>query len=87
MSFESELLQLIKLTGASAELTELTVATIVAINPISIRLQSNSKLVIPGDLVTVPRRLRHGDYALSVGDKVMTIKLQGGQSFYVLDAI
>ncbi|WYP24742.1 phage portal protein [Alkalihalobacillus sp. FSL W8-0930] len=87
MSFETELMSLLQKAGEAQELTELISATVATVSPISIRLQSNAKLVIPGDLVTVPRRLRSGDYALRVGDKVMTIKLQGGQSFYVLDAI
>lgn len=87
MALEEELKGLLENFFKNQEGTKLTDARVASISPISIRLQDNAKLTIPSSLVTVPRRLRSGDDSLQPGDKVMVIKQEGGQSFYVLDAI
>jgi len=87
MALEEELKGLLQTFFKGQEGTKLIDARITSVNPVSIRLQENAKLTIPSSLVTVPRRLRSGDDALKTGDKVMVIKQEGGQSFYVLDAI
>ncbi|MBW8281596.1 DUF2577 family protein, partial [Bacillus amyloliquefaciens] len=46
------------------------------------------KLIIPSDLIIIPKRLRAGgDEELKMGENVMVVSLKGGQSFFILDKI
>ena len=88
MGFVEELQRLAKRTQEAAEPVQLIEGTVRSISPLVIRLSSNSKLDLPSDLFTVPRRLRQsGDDPLQVGSGVMIASMTGGQSFYVLDKI
>ncbi|MCG8398100.1 DUF2577 domain-containing protein [Bacillus atrophaeus] len=63
-------------------------AEVVSVSPIEIKLNENDKLVIPSDLIIVPKRLRAGEEEeLNTGESVMVVSLKGGQSFYILDKI
>ncbi|MED4802648.1 DUF2577 family protein [Bacillus atrophaeus] len=63
-------------------------AEVVSVSPIEIKLNENDKLVIPSDLIIVPKRLRTGEEEeLNTGESVMVVSLKGGQSFYILDKI
>lgn len=88
MGLVEELYLLAQKAQEAAQPVQLIEGTVRSVNPLVIRLASNSKLDIPGDLFTIPRRLRQsGDDPLNVGDNIMTVSLTGGQSFYVLDKI
>ncbi|MEM5020354.1 DUF2577 family protein [Bacillus subtilis] len=62
-------------------------AEVVSVSPVEIRLNENDKLIIPADLIIVPKRLRAGEEALNTGERVMIVSLKGGQSFFILDKI
>ncbi|AYV19620.1 MULTISPECIES: DUF2577 family protein [Bacillus] len=63
-------------------------AEVVSVSPVEIRLNENDKLIIPADLIVVPKRLRPGEEeALNTGESVMVVSLKGGQSFFILDKI
>lgn len=63
-------------------------AEVVSVSPVEIRLNENDKLIIPADLIIVPKRLRLGEEeALNTGERVMIVSLKGGQSFFILDKI
>ncbi|QDF54836.1 hypothetical protein D073_0440 [Bacillus velezensis] len=63
-------------------------AEVVSVSPIEIRFNENDKLIIPSDLIIVPKRLRVGEEeALNTGERVMVVSLKGGQSFFILDKI
>lgn len=63
-------------------------AEVVSVSPVEIRLNENDKLIIPADLIIVPKRVRAGEEeALNTGERVMIVSLKGGQSFFILDKI
>nr|MDH3077578.1 DUF2577 family protein [Bacillus velezensis] len=63
-------------------------AEVVSVSPVEIRLNENDKLIIPADLIIVPKRSRAGEEeALNTGERVMIVSLKGGQSFFILDKI
>ncbi|MCY8513558.1 DUF2577 family protein [Bacillus atrophaeus] len=63
-------------------------AEVVSVSPIEIKLNENDKLVIPSDLIIVPKRLCAGEKdELNTGESVMVVSLKGGQSFFILDKI
>lgn len=63
-------------------------AEVISVSSIEIRLNENDKLIIPADLIIVPKRLRPGEEeALNTGERVMIVSLKGGQSFFILDKI
>ncbi|MCY8912674.1 DUF2577 domain-containing protein [Bacillus atrophaeus] len=67
---------------------ELMPAEVVSVSPVEIKLKENSKLIIPADLLIIPKRMQDGgDDALELGDRVMTAALTGGQSFFILDKV
>ncbi|KAF1680823.1 DUF2577 family protein [Bacillus mexicanus] len=67
---------------------ELLPAEVVSVSPVNIRLNENSKLIIPSDALIIPKRMQAGeDDALKPGDRIMTVALTGGQSFFILDKV
>ncbi|MDR7909380.1 DUF2577 family protein [Bacillus velezensis] len=63
-------------------------AEVVSVSPVEIRLNESDKLIIPADLIIVPKRLRAGEEeALNTGERVMIVSLKGGQSFFIFDKI
>ncbi|CAF1903461.1 DUF2577 family protein [Bacillus subtilis] len=63
-------------------------AEVVSVSPVEIKLNENEKLIIPSDLIIIPKRLRGGgDEELKMGENVMVVSLKGGQSFFILDKI
>ncbi|WP_404407746.1 DUF2577 domain-containing protein [Jeotgalibacillus malaysiensis] len=68
---------------------------------ISVRLKSNSKLVIPSSMIMIAEHLKNHSRQIRVnggstntyefmdelksGDKVMVASIQGGQSFFIID--
>ncbi|KUP41799.1 DUF2577 family protein [Bacillus halotolerans] len=63
-------------------------AEVVSVSPVEIKLNESDKLIIPADLIIVPKRLRAGEEeALNTGERVMIVSLKGGQSFFILDKI
>ncbi|MCY8823753.1 DUF2577 family protein [Bacillus atrophaeus] len=67
---------------------ELMPAEVVSVAPVEIKLKENSKLIIPVDLLIIPKRMQDGgDDALTAGEYVMIAALSGGQSFFIMDKI
>ncbi|MCG8395605.1 DUF2577 domain-containing protein [Bacillus atrophaeus] len=67
---------------------ELMPAEVVSAAPVEIKLKENSKLIIPADLLIIPKRMQDGgDDALTAGEYVMIAALSGGQSFFIMDKI
>ncbi|CUB44662.1 MULTISPECIES: DUF2577 family protein [Bacillus] len=63
-------------------------AEVVSVSPVEIKLNENEKLIIPSDLIIIPKRLRAGgEDELKNGENVMVVSLKGGQSFFILDKI
>ncbi|MGM0947856.1 MAG: DUF2577 family protein [Bacillota bacterium] len=63
-------------------------AEVVSVSPVEIKLNENEKLIIPSDLIIIPKRMRaEGDEELKMGENVMVVSLKGGQSFFILDKI
>ncbi|MBU0444419.1 DUF2577 family protein [Bacillus amyloliquefaciens] len=63
-------------------------AEVVSVSPVEIKLNENEKLIIPSDLIIIPKRLRSGeDEELKMCENVMVVSLKGGQSFFILDKI
>ncbi|XLG15160.1 DUF2577 domain-containing protein [Bacillus velezensis] len=62
-------------------------AEVVSVSPVEIKLNENEKLIIPSDLIIIPKRLRAGGEGLKTGENVMVVSLKGGQSFFILDKI
>ncbi|MBV7321634.1 DUF2577 family protein [Bacillus halotolerans] len=63
-------------------------AEVVSVSPVEIKLNENEKLIIPSDLIIIPKRLRTGeDEELKMGENVMVVSLKGGQLFFILDKI
>ncbi|TPE70675.1 phage portal protein [Halalkalibacterium halodurans] len=88
MGLAEELRLLAAQTQEAMQPVQLIEGSVRSISPLVIRLASNSKLDIPGDLFTIPKRLRQsGDDPLQVGDNVMAASFTGGQSFYIMDKI
>nr|WP_232460777.1 DUF2577 domain-containing protein [Bacillus halotolerans] len=56
-------------------------AKVVSVSPIEIKLNENDKLIIPADLIIVPKRLRAGEEeALNTGESVMVVSLKFNNS-------
>ncbi len=68
----------------NADLTTIQYGTVVKANPIQIQIE---KLIIPSSKIVVPSVFKKVDISLKVGDKVMVLKQQGGQLFFVLDKV
>ncbi|ASS70749.1 DUF2577 family protein [Bacillus atrophaeus] len=67
---------------------ELMPAEVVSVSPVEIKLKENSKLIIPADLLIIPKRMQDGgDDVLTAGEYVMIAALSGGQSFFILDKV
>ncbi|MGF2372056.1 DUF2577 family protein [Bacillus inaquosorum] len=63
-------------------------AEVVSVSPVEIKLNENEKLIIPSDLIIIPKQMRAGgDEELKMGENVMVVSLKGGQSFFILDKI
>ncbi|QJC93202.1 hypothetical protein HC661_23860 [Bacillus velezensis] len=63
-------------------------AEVISVSSIEIRLNENDKLIIPADLIIIPKRLRSGEgEELKMGENLMVVSLKGGQSFFILDKI
>ncbi|GAA0131648.1 hypothetical protein BavelB3_22270 [Bacillus velezensis] len=63
-------------------------AEVIFVSSIEIRLYENDKLIIPADLIIIPKRWRSGeDEELKMGENLMVVSLKGGQSFFILDKI
>ncbi|MEC0253038.1 hypothetical protein [Bacillus halotolerans] len=51
------------------------------VSPIEIKLNENDKLIIPANLIIVPKRLRAGEEeALNTGESVMVVSLKFNNS-------
>ncbi|OLP64060.1 hypothetical protein BACPU_28070 [Bacillus pumilus] len=65
---------------------DLVIGEVMAVSPLNIRLNENSKLIIPEELLIWPKRLNKGeDDELKAGDSIMVLAMAGGQSFYIID--
>lgn len=63
-------------------------AEVISVSSIEIRLNENDKLIIPADLIIIPKRLPSGEgEELKMGENLMVVSLKGGQSFFILDKI
>ena len=68
----------------NADLTNIQYANIVNTNPIQIQIE---KLVIPGSNIIVPSVFEKTNIELKKGDKVLVLRQQGGQLFFILDKV
>ncbi|KEP28360.1 DUF2577 family protein [Bacillus zhangzhouensis] len=67
---------------------DLVIGEVTAVSPLNIRLNENSKLIIPQELLIWPKRLNKGeDDELKAGDSIMVLAMAGGQSFYIIDKL
>ncbi|EKF33940.1 MULTISPECIES: DUF2577 family protein [Bacillus] len=67
---------------------DLVIGEVTAVSPLNIRLNENSKLIIPEELLIWPKRLNKGeDDELKAGDSIMVLAMAGGQSFYIIDKL
>ncbi|AOZ89563.1 phage portal protein [Bacillus xiamenensis] len=67
---------------------DLVIGEVTAVSPFNIRLNENSKLIIPEELLIWPKRLNKGeDDELKAGDSIMVLAMAGGQSFYIIDKL
>jgi hypothetical protein len=95
----SRLIQLMKLHGYNVEI-EFELGKVVSVNPLSIRLNATELLLEIDDLIVAGSLLKHTrsmkfedgrteevevQDALEIGDKVILVEADNGQTFYVLD--
>ena len=67
---------------------DLVIGEVKMASPLHIRLNENSKLIIPEELLIWPKRLNKGeDDELKRGDSIMVLAMAGGQSFYIIDKL
>lgn len=67
---------------------DLVIGEVTTVSPLNIRLNENSKLIIPEELLIWPKRLNRGeDDELKAGDSIMVLAMAGGQSFYIIDKL
>jgi hypothetical protein len=84
----SGLIELIKRASLdaidNAKMCDLRYGEVVSTSPLKIKI--TNQFVIPSSLLVVPKRLRDDDPLVN-GDKVVLIRQQGGQSYFILDKI
>lgn len=68
----------------NAQMCDLRYGKVISTSPL--KVQITSQFVIPSSLLVVPKRLKNEDPLVN-GDKVVLIRQQGGQSYFILDKI
>lgn len=68
----------------NADLMSMQYGIIVNINPIKIQIE---KLIIPNSKIIVPSIFNKANINLQKGDKVLILRQQGGQLFFILDKV
>lgn len=68
----------------NADLSTMLYGTVVQASPIQIQVE---KLIIPSTKIIVPSIFKKVEISLKTGDKVLLLKQQGGQLFFVLDKV
>ncbi len=76
--------QIIKNYLNNESLTTLVYGTVVSISPIEIQIE---KLIIPSSKIIIPSYFKTVNISLQINDKLILIKQQKGQLFYVLDKV
>ncbi|MFS0657055.1 DUF2577 family protein [Bacillus sp. 179-C3.3 HS] len=67
---------------------DLVFGEVMRTSPLQIRLNENSKLILPEELLIWPKRLNKGeDDELKTGDSIMVLAMAGGQTFYIIDKL
>ena len=69
---------------SNADLVNMQYGTVVQTSPIQIQLE---KLIIPNTKIIVPSSFKKLEISLKRGDKVLLLRQQGGQLFFVLDKL
>ncbi len=69
---------------SNADLVNMQYGTVVQTSPIQIQLE---KLIIPNTKIIVPSSFKKLEISLKRGDKVLLLRQQGGQLFFVLDKV
>lgn len=69
---------------SNADLVNVQYGTVVQTSPIQIQLE---KLIIPNTKIIVPSSFKKLEISLKRGDKVLLLRQQGGQLFFVLDKV
>lgn len=69
---------------SNADLVNIQYGTVVQTSPIQIQLE---KLIIPSTKIIVPSSFKKLEVSLKRGDKVLLLRQQGGQLFFVLDKV
>lgn len=68
----------------NADLTNMQYASVKRINPLELQIE---KLVIPSSKIIVPSIFSKANIELRNGDKVLVLRQQGGQLFFILDKL
>lgn len=76
--------RIVKNYMSNADLANMQYGTVVQASPIQIQIE---KLIIPSSKIVVPTFFRKLEISLNVGDKVLVLRQQGGQLFFVLDKV
>lgn len=69
---------------SNADLVNIQYGTVIQTSPIQIQLE---KLIIPSTKIIVPSSFKKLEVSLKRGDKVLLLRQQGGQLFFVLDKV
>lgn len=69
---------------SNADLVNMQYGIVVQTSPIQIQLE---KLIIPNTKIIVPSSFKKLEISLKRGDKVLLLRQQGGQLFFVLDKV
>ena len=69
---------------SNADLSNMQYATVSRIDPLEIQIE---KLVIPNSKIIVPSVFAKTNIELKKGNKLLVLKQQGGQLFFVLDKL
>lgn len=69
---------------SNADLTNLIYATVSRTVPVELQIE---KLIIPSSKIIVPSILARANITLKKGDRVLVLRQQGGQLFFILDKL
>lgn len=68
----------------NADLSNIQYATVSKSNPLEIQIE---KLIIPSSKIIVPSVFAKANIELRKGNRVLVLKQQGGQLFFILDKL
>lgn len=69
---------------SNADLSNMQFATVSRVNPLELQIE---KLIIPSTKIIVPTVFAKANIELKKGNRVLVLKQQGGQLFFILDKL